>query len=190
MPEFFHEVFHDLDTSMEAEGLRLIKCDPNYRIWFADQQSGTLDLSCDMAHMKREITRLEGPAGFEKFLAFLSDSSRHYRLSCEFVLRANFGRIWNMLRPGLVASLGALHPFGSLYGRVSGYFESEELRRAFTFASMYLGMSPFEAPATYSLLQYSEFADGIWYPIGGFQTVGLYLPALLPSPRARTQTIS
>ncbi|PLB53208.1 phytoene dehydrogenase [Aspergillus steynii IBT 23096] len=169
MPEFFHEVFHDLDTSMEAEGLRLVQCDQNYRIWFTDHQP--LDLSCDMAHMNRELTRLEGPAGFEKFLAFLAESARHYRLSCRYVLRANFARVWNMLRPGLVASLGALHPFESLYSRVSRYFESEELRRAFTFASMYLGMSPFDAPATYSLLQYAEFVDGVWYPIGGFQTV-------------------
>lgn len=32
-------------------------------------------------------------------------------------------------------------------------------------------MSPFDAPATYSLLQYTEFAEGIWYPKGGFHTI-------------------
>ncbi|KAH8424172.1 phytoene desaturase family protein [Aspergillus melleus] len=169
MPEFFHEVFHDLNTTMTAEGLHLVKCDPNYRIWFADDKP--LDLSCDLAHMKREITRHEGADGFERFLAFLDESGRHYNLSCQMVLRQNFSRVWNMLRPGLVASLLELHPFESLYGRASRYFESEQLRRAFTFASMYLGMSPFDAPGTYSLLQYAEFAEGIWYPIGGFQTV-------------------
>jgi phytoene desaturase (3,4-didehydrolycopene-forming) len=36
---------------------------------------------------------------------------------------------------------------------------------------MYMGMSPFHAPATYSLLQYAEYAKGVWYPIGGFATV-------------------
>ena len=36
---------------------------------------------------------------------------------------------------------------------------------------MYMGMSPFEAPGTYSLLQYAEFAEGIWYPKGGFATI-------------------
>lgn len=40
-----------------------------------------------------------------------------------------------------------------------------------TFSSMYMGMSPFDAPATYSLLQYAEYARGIWYPIGGFYKV-------------------
>ena len=36
---------------------------------------------------------------------------------------------------------------------------------------MYMGMSPYEAPGTYSLLQYTELAEGIWYPRGGFHKV-------------------
>ena len=36
---------------------------------------------------------------------------------------------------------------------------------------MYMGMSPFDAPGTYSLLQYTELAEGIWYPKGGFYRV-------------------
>jgi phytoene desaturase (3,4-didehydrolycopene-forming) len=36
---------------------------------------------------------------------------------------------------------------------------------------MYMGMSPFDAPATYTLLQYAEYAKGVFYPIGGFQTL-------------------
>lgn len=34
-----------------------------------------------------------------------------------------------------------------------------------------MGMSPFDAPGTYSLLQYTELAEGIWYPVGGFHAV-------------------
>lgn len=32
-------------------------------------------------------------------------------------------------------------------------------------------MSPYDAPAVYSLLQFTEFAEGIWYPRGGFNMV-------------------
>ena len=32
---------------------------------------------------------------------------------------------------------------------------------------MYLGLSPYEAPATYSLLQDTELGDGVWFPKGG-----------------------
>ena len=36
---------------------------------------------------------------------------------------------------------------------------------------MYLGSSPFDAPGTYTLLQWTETCEGIWYPIGGFHKV-------------------
>jgi phytoene desaturase len=34
-----------------------------------------------------------------------------------------------------------------------------------------MGLSPYEAPAIFSLLQYTEFAEGVWYPIGGMHAV-------------------
>ena len=42
---------------------------------------------------------------------------------------------------------------------------------AFTFQDMYMGLSPYESPATYSLMQYTELADGLWYPMGGMYRV-------------------
>lgn len=39
-------------------------------------------------------------------------------------------------------------------------------------------MSPYDAPAVYSLLQYTEFAEGIWYPLGGFNMVVQKLEAI------------
>jgi phytoene desaturase (3,4-didehydrolycopene-forming) len=36
---------------------------------------------------------------------------------------------------------------------------------------MYLGMSRYGAPGTYTLLPYIEISDGIWYPKGPFQRV-------------------
>lgn len=32
-------------------------------------------------------------------------------------------------------------------------------------------MSPYDSPAIYSFLSYTEFAEGIWYPRGGFHKV-------------------
>jgi phytoene desaturase len=43
---------------------------------------------------------------------------------------------------------------------------------------MYLGLSPFDAPATYSLLQYTELADGVWFPIGGMYRISQSLAAI------------
>src|SRR3712207_9258445 len=42
------------------------------------------------------------------------------------------------------------------YRSVSKFFRTEKLRQAFSLQTMYLGLSPFEAPAVYSLLPRSE----------------------------------
>lgn len=173
MPEIFHDTFHDLGTSLEDEGISLLKCEPNYRIWFSDQDK--FDLTTDVARLKPQIEHHEGGNSFQNFLRFMQESGRHYDLSMTHVLRRNFPSLLSMLRHGFLQSVFTMHPFQSIHSRVSRYFTSDKMRRVFTFGSMYLGMSPYDAPGTYSLLQYTELAGGIWYPAGGFQKVGRYL---------------
>lgn len=160
LPDLFQEVFHDLDTSIEAEGVELLKCDPNYNIWFGDGES--IELSTDTARMKQEVEKWEGKEGFERYLAWMQEAHVHYEASVTYVLRRNFTSLLSMVRLDFLNYLGALHPFESIWNRAARYFYTERLRRAFTFGSMYMGMSPFEAPGTYSLLQYTELAEGIW----------------------------
>jgi phytoene desaturase len=45
------------------------------------------------------------------------------------------------------------------------------LKSAFTFQDVYMGLSPFDAPATFSLMPYSELAHGVWYPRGGMYSI-------------------
>ncbi|KAK3068193.1 ATP-binding cassette transporter CGR1, partial [Teratosphaeriaceae sp. CCFEE 6253] len=169
LPRLFHSTFADLGTTLEKEGVELRKCEPNYRIWFGDGVA--VEMSSDLAVMKREIERWEGVGGYERYLRYLQEAHRHYELSVTHVLLRNFTSLASMLRPSFLRHLFALHPFESIWTRASKYFRTERLRRVFTFGSMYMGMSPFDAPGTYSLLQYTELAEGIWYPVGGFHRV-------------------
>lgn len=169
LPQLFAEAFRDLDTTLEAEGVDLLKCEPNYNLWFGDGER--FELSTDVSRMKSEVEKWEGKDGFERYLGFLQEAHRHYELSVTHVLKKNFTSLLSMARPSFVRHLLDLHPFESIYSRASKYFHTERLRRVFTFGSMYMGMSPFDAPGTYSLLQYTELAEGIWYPKGGFWKV-------------------
>ncbi|KAF7594823.1 hypothetical protein BBP40_008153 [Aspergillus hancockii] len=169
MREVFEETFRDLGTSLEQENINPVKCEPNYCVWFADKE--IIELSTDLTRLKAQIQRHEGPDGFPRFCAFLSEAGTHYNLSLAYVLRKSFPYLWSMLRMDVLKSLISMHPWSSVYSRVARCFYSEKMRRAWTFGSMYLGMSPYRAPGTYSLLQYIETVDGIWYPQGGFQSV-------------------
>lgn len=169
LPNLFRETFHDLDTSLEAEGVDLLRCPENYQIFFHD---GVVFKPCtDLASMKAQIEHYEGKGGFEAYLAWMAESHRHYELSVEHVLHKNRDSISTVLTPFFAKMALKLHPFESIWSRACRYFKTDRLRRVFTFATMYMGMSPFDAPSTYSLLQYTEAAEGIWYPRGGFQTL-------------------
>jgi phytoene desaturase (3,4-didehydrolycopene-forming) len=52
-----------LGTSLDNEGIKLVKCEPNYRIVFPDKES--VEMSTDLSRMKKEVERWEGQDGFE-----------------------------------------------------------------------------------------------------------------------------
>jgi phytoene desaturase len=54
---------------------------------------------------------------------------------------------------------------------MSAYFRDARLKTAFTFQDVYMGLSPFEAPATFSMMPYTELAHGVWYPKGGMYSI-------------------
>ncbi|KAI0595258.1 hypothetical protein F4775DRAFT_605177 [Biscogniauxia sp. FL1348] len=172
LPQLFHETFSDLSTSLASEGVALLRCAPNYVVHFAD--GGTFTLTPDLVSLKSQIEALEGGDGFARFLGWLREAHVHEELSLRAVLHGNFAPSLLLLLSFFARSPAAalrLHPFHSAWARAARYFRTERLRRVFTFATMYVGMSPFAAPATYSLLPGAELVDGIWYPRGGFHAV-------------------
>ncbi|KAJ5889279.1 Phytoene desaturase [Penicillium tannophilum] len=165
MPEIFEETFQHLGSSMFLEELQLLKCEPNCKVWFEDGKS--FATSTDIAHMKREIEKIEGPSGFERYIEYLKECQQHYQQSVIHVLKKDFPGFSSLLRPAFLPYLFQLHPFQTVYQRVSRFFRSHQLRQVLSLGSMYLGMSPFEVPGTYTLLQYAELVGGVWYPVVG-----------------------
>lgn len=61
---------------------------------------------------------------------------------------------------------------GELGGtRVAARFRDPRLRALFTFQDLYVGLTPYTAPAVFSLLFATEVTQGVWYPLGGFGQV-------------------
>jgi len=58
-------------------------------------------------------------------------------------------------------------PLVKHYANMSAYFKNPRLKSAFSFQDVYMGLSPFEAPSTFSMMPYTELEHGVWYPKGG-----------------------
>ena len=132
LPKLFDEAFRDIGSSLQAEGIELKKCEPNYTVYYSDGEQ--IALSTSMDAMKREVERFEGVDGFEGFLGFLREeraacilwlvtnayrasllqAHRHYELSVDHVLHRSFDSLLAMLRPSFLRSVFVLHPFESI----------------------------------------------------------------------------
>ncbi len=167
MPEIYAETFADLGERME-DHLDLQRVDPTYRVHFDD--GTTLALTSDLNAMQAQLEAIE-PGSFGGFLRYLNEGYLHYKLSLAHLVGRNFRSLREYLSPKNILLLFRLKALTKHYNNIGNYFHDHRLKAAFTFQNIYVGLSPFEAPAIYSLLQYTEFADGVWYPKGGMYRV-------------------
>lgn len=190
MPEVFAETFAALGERME-DHLELTRLDPTYRVHFHD--GATLDLSPSLPRMREQLEALE-PGAFEQFLRFMADGARHYNLSLSHFVGRNFDSLLDYFSPRNLPLLWQLKALIKHHANTARHFRDPRLQAAFTFQNMYLGLSPYDAPATYSLLQYTELADGVYFPKGGLYRVitalagiaeGLGVRFLYNTPAAR-----
>lgn len=167
MPEVFADTYAALGHRMEDE-LDLRRVDPTYRIRFDDGQE--LTLTADVNRMQSQLEAIE-PGSFGAYLAYLNEGHRHYRISLDRFVGRNFYTPLDYFSPANLPLLFQLKALVKHYDNIGRYFSNPHLKAAFTFQNMYLGLSPYDAPATYSLLQYTELADGVWFPMGGMYRV-------------------
>src|SRR5579885_3773066 len=174
MPEVFAETYAALGERMQ-DHLELQRIDPTYRIHFGD---GThLFLTADLDALQTQLEAIE-TGSFGGLLRYLVEGHQNYHLSLQRFVGRNF---YGFLEYFSLQNLPLLFKLKALvkhYNNTGHYFQDPHLKAAFTFQNMYLGLSPFDAPATYSLIQYTELADGVWFPRGGMYRVVESLAAI------------
>ncbi len=163
MTEVLHDTFAFCGQKL-ADYAQLIQLEPNYQVLWPDGKK--IEVSSNLARFNAELARFDEQAP-EQFYRYFADVAHMYRLARSHFIDKNFDRLRDFVSPrhGLhIARRGGLR---KLYSFVSSYFADEHLRQLFSFQSMYLGVSPYDAPAVYSTISYMETALGIWYPKGG-----------------------
>ena len=167
MPEVFAETYTALGEKME-DHLELHRIDPTYRIRFGDDTQ--LALTSNLNSMEQQLEAIE-PGSFGGLLRYLVEGYDAYHLSLQRFVGRNFYHFSEYFSLQNLPLLFKLKALVKHYDNIGHYFHDPHLKAAFSFQNMYLGLSPFDAPATYSLVQYTELAEGVWYPIGGIYRV-------------------
>ncbi|MBN1876634.1 MAG: phytoene desaturase [Anaerolineae bacterium] len=167
MPPTFAQTYADLGERME-DHLDLVRIDPTYRVHFHD--GSILDLGSNLNALHQQLETFE-PGTFEALMRFLAEGYKRYTKSLDKFVGRNFYNLFDFFTPANLPLLFQLKPLVKHYTDTSRYFKDARLRAGLSFQNMYLGLSPFDAPATYTLLQYTEMVEGVWYPRGGMYAI-------------------
>ena len=167
MPELYAETYAAIGERME-EVLDLRRIDPTYHLYFQDNSQ--LQLTSDLHEMMSQLEAIE-PGSFECMLHYLAEGRHHYELSLPNVIYRDFRNLTEFINPCMISIFLRLKSLTRHTSYVSRFFKTPKLLMAFTFQDMYMGLSPYKSPATYSLMQYTELSDGLYYPLGGMYRI-------------------
>ena len=175
MTDVLYDTFKYCGKNLD-DYIKLIQLEPNYRVTFANQKQITV--SSNLPRFTAELSRFD-PIAPEQFLRYFADVAAMYRISRGRFIDKNYDKISDFISPVGGIELIRKRGLNKLYNFVSRYFSDENLRQLFSFQSMYLGVSPYDAPAIYSVVSYMETGLGIWYPKGGMYSLSRGLEKLV-----------
>ena len=167
MPLVYQAEFAALGASLR-ERLDLQRVDPTYDLVFDD--GSHFGLTSDLKLMFEQLEAIESGSS-RGFLRYMEEGQRHYVLAMERLVGRDFRTASDFFTFSNLPLLFGLKPLVRHYRNMSAYFREPRLKAAFTFQDVYMGLSPFEAPATFSMMPFTELAHGVWYPRGGMSQV-------------------
>jgi phytoene desaturase len=168
MLEPFRRLFEDVGESFD-EKLSLTKMDPGYRVFYRDGLR--LESSPDSETMEATICQHFGSGDATGYRRLMTDLKSMYDEAIPGFVRKNYHKPLEFLSLKSLSSAIRHRMMGNLAKGVERYVQDPRLRMLFSFQTMYLGLSPFEAPWVYATLTYMEFGEGIFYPDGGLARI-------------------
>lgn len=146
--------------------LEFMPLSPMYNLVYPDK---TLSVFSDRENMRAELRRVfdEGTDGYEQFMA----NERHRFQRLYPCITRDYSSMKSFLSLDLIKALPWLAFPKSIFKNLGRYFNQEKMRLAFCFQSKYLGMSPWDCPALFTMLPYLEHEYGIYHVKGGLNRI-------------------
>lgn len=149
----------DFDREVPTVRLR-----PNYRLHFPSGK--TLTVSPVLAETIESLEAM-APGASRGLLRYFAGAANAYEVSRREFVGTRIKHAGEFFRLAKLRALLGVGAFRSLGRTAQRAFAQPHVANAFSFQSMYLGMSPFESPELYRLLLFTELGEGIHFPLGG-----------------------
>jgi phytoene desaturase len=168
MPDVFEAYFKKFGSDVEQE-LNLVRLDPSYKVWFAEE---SLEVPASFQAMQSAFDAIESGAG-GRLKAFMEEAKTKYDIGMsQFVWKPAHNALefvdWDIAKQATQLSL-----LTSFSKHARKYFTDPRLLQIMEFPVLFLGGKPEKTPALYSLMNYADTMLGTWYPMGGMHEVVL-----------------
>jgi len=169
MPEVFKQYFNLFDIDVQKE-LSIKRLDPAYKVFFESHEPLTVngDLKKDAA----QFESIEKGAG-SKLEKYVKEGDEIYQLAMRRFLYTNFTDTKEFLHKEVLSSSGRMAKLllTPIHSRVKKFVTAKPLQQILEYPMVFLGTSPFKAPAMYSLMSALDFNEGVYYPKKGMYSI-------------------
>ncbi len=152
MPGIYNEIFGSLGIEL-ISGKDIFPLKDLYRIHFDDGTS--LSLTTDKVRMKDQLESIE-PGSYEMAEKYVGDGYKIFRLGMDKLIGRNFYNLFQLVNFKNIGRLIKLKVFISNWNYAKKFFRHPHLRMAYTFQNIYVGQSPFDSPALFSMVPAAE----------------------------------
>ena len=165
MPDVFERFFGHFGKQPE-DYYGLSHLDPHYRVFFKD--GDRVDLTPDRDQVRAVFESYEDGAA-AAFDSYLETSQSTYEAAMERFVYTDRPRFRDWVDLDVVRSTPVgLRLLRTMEDHVSSYFDHPKLQQIMQYTLVFLGGSPKNTPALYTMMGHVDFNLGVHYPEGGF----------------------
>lgn len=163
MPDIIENFFSDFDCK-SSDYFELVSLDPQFEIIFHD---GKIAVPGAFEKLLLLFESLEPGAG-DKLDQFMKAAQVKYYVGMKDFVNKPCHSWMEFMSPEVAGNALKLDLLTNFRSYVARYFKSPNLRALMEFPVIFLGASPKQIPALYSLMNYGGYVLGTKYPMGGF----------------------
>jgi phytoene desaturase len=163
MPEVF-ENFYQKFGHTTSDFYELKRLDPSYQIVWEDGSKDNIPAS--MEELEAWFDKYE-PGSSTALRKFLADAEYKYEVGMQDLVYKPSLSVFEFVDKRVMGGLFKMHLFSSFASFIRKHFKHPKILSLLEFPILFLGATPQETPALYSLMNYADLKLGTWYPMGG-----------------------
>lgn len=173
MPDIMEIFFADFGYKT-SDFLQLISLNPQFEMIFSDEK---MNVPESIEELKTLFEKTEKGAG-RQLEKFMQSAKFKYEVGMQDFVNKPCHNWLEFVSPKIAKSALKLDLLSNFRSYVAKYFKNEKLRTLMEFPVIFLGASPKNIPALYSMMNYGGYALGTHYPMGGFYQLVLAMKSV------------